>query len=187
MSFWGNKLGPVAPPPPQQQPQQRYGSDVLPRGMGGGTNDMQRAVNDYVSRLPGQAMAPPGTLPTQFGVQQPQGWQPKSAAENPSNVSDVLPIWHWQGDPRGGAGETATLGPCPHCGSNNYFSRSSGMGNVVNTQTGAMVPPTPECFECGYPRLQGQLGTATVTGPAHAARQGAAPAPAPGTIGTLTR
>lgn len=186
MSFWGNKLGPVAPPPAAPQP--RYTPDVLPRGMGGTDQSMQRAVNDYYGRLPGQTMAPPGVVPQQFGVQPPpQGWQPKSAAENPSNVADVLPIWHWQGDMRGGAGETAMLGPCPHCGSNNYFSRSSGMGNVVNTTTGQMVPPTPECFECGYPRLQGALGTAHIEGPAMAARQGAAPAPAPGTIGSLTR
>ena len=177
MSFWGNKLGAPAPP---AQPQPRYGPDVLPRGVGGDSQSMQRAVNDYVSRLPGSTYAPPASV----GVQQQQTWQPKSAAENPTNVADVLPIWQWSGDPRGGAGETAKIGACPNCHSNNYFSRST--GSVVNTQSGQMVAPAPECFECGYPRTQGGLsGASNTTGPAMAARQGATPAPPPGTVGTV--
>jgi hypothetical protein len=177
MSFWGNKLGSAPPPAPQQ----RYGSDVLPRGMGSDQQSVQRAVNDYVSRLPGQQYAPNPVSTPLTGTQ----WQPKSAAENPQNVSDVLPIWHWQG--KEGAAETQRIGACPNCHSNNYFSRST--GSQINTNTGQMVPPAPECFECGYPRQQGALaGSAAIEGPAAAARQGNAPTMAPeGTIGKLMR
>lgn len=163
MSYWGKKLGAPPPPPP---PQPRYAPNDLPRGMG---QDIQRAVNDYVARLPGTQYAPQ--------VQQPQQqWQPKSAAENPKDVADVLPIWHWQGDQRAGAGETAKMGACPNCGSNNYFSRST--GSVINTQSGQSAAPAPECFECGFPRQQGALGSAHIEGPSMAARQGQSPTPA---------
>jgi hypothetical protein len=168
VSYWGKKLG---TPPPPAPPQQRYSAEVLPRGMGNDTQAIQRAVNDYVSRLPGSQYAPPSPPPV--GGIQTSEWRPKSAAENPQNVSDVLPIWHWGGDPRGGAGETQRIGACPHCGSNNYFSRSQ--GTVLNSSSGQMVPPAPECWECGYPRTQGALGSAHIEGPAQASRQGASP------------
>lgn len=185
MSFWGNKLGPTAPPPPPA-PGPQYAPGVVPSGIPTDPGAQQRAVNDYVSRLPGHQYAQQQAPAPQAFVQGAQ-WQPKSAAENPTNVSDVLPIWHWQGNPQGGAKDSATLGNCPHCGSTNYFSRAAG-GAVVNTSTGQMVAPTPECFECGYPRQQGALGQAHIEGPAMAARQGEKPSFAPeGSIGTLTR
>ena len=168
-NYWAKKLGPPPAPPPAP-PQPRYGPDVLPRGMGSDPQSVQRAVNHYVSTLPGQQFSPQVAAP----IQQPQPqWQPKSPAENPTNVADVLPIWQWQGDQRGGAGETVRTGACPACHSNNYFSRSS--GSVINVNSGQSAAPAPECFDCGYPREQGGLGSAHVEGPAMAARQGATP------------
>ena len=183
MGFWDKKLGPMAPPPPA--PPARYAPNDVPRGMGNDAAAQQRAVNDYVSRLPGQQYQQ--QVAPQAFVQGAQ-WQPKSAAENPTNVSDVLPIWHWQGNPQGGAKDTATLGNCPHCGPSNFFSRSNGMG-TLNQNTGMMVHPAPECFECGYPRNEQGLisGSAAIEGPAMAARQGTNPMAPDGTIGKMMR
>ena len=175
-SYWAKKLG-TPPPAAPPQPVQRYSPEVLPRGVGGDSQSIQRAVNDYVARRPGQ----PQQQPT-------PGYQPPAQefvanTTNPTHVSDVLPIWQWQGSAKGGAGETQRVGACPECGSNNYFSRSSGA--VFNINSGKQVMPAPECFECGYPRQQGALGQAHVEGPAMAARQGASPGMPAGSVGAL--
>jgi len=92
-------------------------------------------------------------------------------------------IWEWQGNPRGGAGETAVTGNCPNCGSPRYFSKRGSGG--VSTAAG-VVYPAAECFECGYPRIQGTLsGPVSAQGPAHVARQGSSPAPS-GVLGSLS-
>lgn len=76
---------------------------------------------------------------------------------DPQKVADVLPIWQWGGNPRGGAGETATTGDCPNCGSPRFFSKRQGGVTTAN----GVVYPNPECMDCGYPREQGQLGVAS--------------------------
>lgn len=173
MSFWGEKLGTAPPPPPRQVVNPNY----VPRGMDATDQGMQRAVNDYVSRLPGQTMAPQ-QYQQQVPVAMQQQWQPNPQGDK---VGDVLPIWQWQG--KEGAAETAKTGNCPNCNSTNYFSRSS--GSVINTQSGTQATPAPECFECGYPRQQGALGMAHVEGPAMASRQGATPNAPQGSIARL--
>jgi hypothetical protein len=105
-------------------------------------------------------------------------------------MSDVVPIWNWKGNLKGGAGETEKVGSCPQCGSPRFFSRANG-GTVMNSNTGQMCAPKPECMECGYPNEQGALGyqhagAIKVVEGAVAARQGKAPAPA-GTMATIVR
>jgi hypothetical protein len=173
-SFWGEKLGTAPPPPPRQV----FNPNYVPRGMGSDDQSMQRAVNDYVSRLPGQQMNPQPPPPAAM-----QGAQWQANSTNPTHVSDVLPIWQWQG--KEGAAETARIGVCPHCGSTNYFSRSS--GTVINTNSGTSAAPAPECFECGYPRTQGVLGSAHIEGPSLAARQGSSPSAPMGSIARLSQ
>lgn len=135
---------------------------------------MQRAVNDYVSRLPGQQMAPPTMQPSQF--QQQQQYQPDPL--DPTGDFKMA-VRSWQGG--AGAQETARTGACPACGSNNFFSRSTDQ----NGQPLRMAP-APECWECGYPRGQGVLaGTAAQQGPAMASRQGANPGQAYGSQNEL--
>jgi len=175
-SFWGEKLGTAPPPPPRQVINPNY----VPRGMGNDDQSMQRAVNDYVSRLPGAQMNPQ-LQPSQF-QQQPQ-YQPDPL--DPEGEFKYA-VRSWQG--REGAQETARIGACPHCGSNNYFARST--GSVINTQSGTSASPRPECFECGYPTTQGALGNnhanAGAAGPAVAARQGATPSAPMGSIARLS-
>ena len=174
MSFWGEKLGPAPPAAPRQVVNPNY----VPRGMDATDQGMQRAVNDYVSRLPGQQYNQQQVAPQVPSAMAGSQWQPNP---NGDKVSDVLPIWQWQGNE--GAQETAKIGNCPHCGSTNYFSRST--GSVINTQSGTSASPRPECFECGYPNSQGMLGSAHVEGPAMASRQGATPNAPQGSIARL--
>jgi ribosomal protein L37E len=151
MGWWDNKLG-GRPAGPVQSP-------LLPRGVG-----VQAPPPVY-----------PGTQPYQQVQPYQQPYQPTAeelgydpATEIPAGVA----MRTWKGDPSGGAKETATLGSCPQCGSPRYFSRSSEA--KYSMSVGAMVSPTPECFECGYPRQQGTLGVGAKTqGSAKAARQGA--------------
>lgn len=153
-SWWANKLG-TAPAGPAQ-------STLLPRGVG-----VQPQQPPMVPQYPGQAPQP-------YPGQQQQYYQPTAEelgydpnVHTPAGVA----MRSWQGDPLGGAKETATVGSCPQCGSPRFFSRSS--EKKFSQSTGTMVSPTPECFECGYPRQQGTLGIGAKTqGAAKAARQG---------------
>ena len=96
-----------------------------------------------------------------------------------------MSMWDWQGNPRGGAGETQRVGSCPACGSPRYFSKSG--QTVTNSNTGVVATPRPECMECGYPNEQGALGVPVASqGPVRAARGAEAPVPG-GTIGHLRR
>lgn len=155
-SWWGDKLGgtpraPVRPP--------AYDPAVRAPGPPPG----------YQPPAPfGQQAPPPVAPPPQQVYQPPDPGDPNGHMKN---------VWSYQGNPRGGAGETATLGNCPECGSPRYFSRTNGGG--VMSSTGQMVYPSPECSDCGYPNQQGVLaGTAgQITGGARAAPQAAAPAP----------
>jgi hypothetical protein len=129
-----------------------------------------------------------GLQPQQF--QQPQQQQPAQEfvpnTTDPTKMSEVLPIWQWQGNVKGGLGESMTTGDCPACGSARFFSRTNG-GGVMNANTGVTYYPKPECADCGYPNEQGSLGvSAQATGSALPSRQGAAPAP-PGAIGRMAR
>lgn len=169
MSFWGEKLGP-APPPPAQP---RYNPNYVPRGMGSDDQSMQRAVNDYVSRLPGQQMNP----------QQPPAPQQQQQQYQPDPLDPTgdfkMAVRSWQGGQ--GRQETERTGTCPACGSNNFFSRSTD-GNGMPLR----MAPAPECWECGYPRGQGVLaGAAAKQGPAMASRQGANPGQAYGSQNEL--
>lgn len=172
MSFWGEKLGTTAPPAP---PRQVVNPNYVPRGMDATDQGVQRAVNDYVSRLPGQQMAP-HIQPNQFPQQQQYQYQPDPLdPDGPLKLA----IRTWQGGP--GRQETERVGACPQCGSNNFFSRSTDQ----NGQPLRMAP-APECWECGYPRGQGVLaGAAATQGPAQASRQGANPGQAYGSQNQL--
>lgn len=160
MGWWDDKLNggnqaplrpsPYAAPPQPVQPPQAPAGYYPPQPFG--------APNQQQGYLPPQ---PP----------QPQPFVPNTV--DPTKVGEVLPIWHWQGNQNGGAGETATVGNCPDCGSTRYFSRrNAGRMN----KDGVMVAPAPECFECGYPRQQGNIDvSATVVGAARGSRQGDTP------------
>ena len=39
---------------------------------------------------------------------------------------------------------------CPSCGSRNFFARK--FGSIMGP--GGLVPPAPECFDCGFPLRQ---------------------------------
>jgi hypothetical protein len=168
-SWWAKKLTEGRPPPaaPVQSPY----AGVLPVGMG---QDHQAVLDRYMQRnginQPAQApQAPPGQLPvTQVG---PNEIAVPQAAAGGVMGADGDPygyhtrIWGWTGDPRFGAGETNQTGNCPSCGGARFFSRSNaegagiGTGGVMN-RDGQKVYPTPECFDCGYPRHQGTIGVA---------------------------
>jgi hypothetical protein len=101
---------------------------------------LQRTADQYLAQQQQQV------------VQQPQ--QPYTPPDPGDPHGHQRNIWSWSGNPRGGQGETATTGSCPNCFSTNYFSRRS---DSITTQNGVMAP-SPSCFECGYPRIQGNLG-----------------------------
>ena len=142
-----------------------------------------------------QAYAPPSPqYQPQQGYQQPAQQQPPPApAEDPAQYEPPTPgdphgyhtgtakkMWAWKGNPQGGARETEVTGNCPSCGSPRFFSRS---GAGVTTRNG-VVQPSPECFECGYPRQQGDYGAPSAVASAGAARQKEAPPP-PGSLASL--
>jgi len=161
---WGKKLGGQPAPPPS--PPSPYGPAVLPRGMGVNHGD----VIDHYMASRGQ-VAPQDPYRTVV-TQAPQEWQPVTDG-SASKVGEVLPIWQWQGDPRGAASEH--LGGCPHCGGPRYIQGKTG-GRMM--KDGSMAYPAPTCFDCGYPNEQGILaGAATTSGPAMAARGAEAAAP----------
>lgn len=159
MTWWANKVG----APAQRQAPQRP-PVAPPQG--------------------GYPVAPPTQYQQQAPPQEQQEFAPNTT--DPTKVSDVLPIWQWQGNERGGLGESRKVGNCPSCNSPRFFSRANGAG-VLNHNTGQTYYPQPECADCGYPREQGSLGVASSTvGASLPARQGAAPAP-PGAIGQMGR
>jgi hypothetical protein len=153
-NWWGNKLtgAPTAPARPAAY-------DPAPR--------------------PPQGYQPPAPF---GGQQQPQAPAPPPQSYAPPDPGDpnghLRNVWNYQGNPRGGAGETATLGSCPDCGSARFFSRTNA-GGVMNANTGMTVYPSPECADCGYPNQQGVLAGSAgkVTGPASPARAAETPAP----------
>lgn len=167
-NWWAEKLNNGRPAVPQQQPV--YPSPQHPAGP-----------------IAGGFPAPPGQQPPQQPPAPPEEAPPPPGAEN-----SALPgWWNWRGNRKGAAAESTN---CPSCGSPRYFTQRS--GGVLNTQTGLMAYPKPECMECGYPNEQGssgmsdaqiQQGTAVIAhGPARLARQDEA-APPPGSIGHLRR
>lgn len=123
----------------------------------------QRSPQDYLAQQQQQQQAAP---------QQPQQYEPPDPGDPHGHQKGM---WNWQGNPRGGLGETISTGNCPNCNSNKYFSRRDTGG--VTTSNG-VVYPSPECFECGYPRIQGSLGTPAAMGSGvEAARQPGSSAP----------
>ena len=115
----------------------------------------QRSPQDYLAQHQQQQ------------VQAPQ--QPYTPPDPGDPYGHQKGIWNWQGNLKGGLGETLSTGACPECGSNQYFSRA-GSGGV--TTPNGVVYPAPECFECGYPRLQGNLGVpVSVQGQVMSSRQ----------------
>jgi hypothetical protein len=130
---------------------------------------------------PDPRMVPQYAQPPQYQqqqYQQPQGYpqqQPPVPVTPDGKINVMDAVSTWQGDPNGAAGNN--VGPCPNCGSEKYMASSRG---AVTTQNG-VVYPSPDCFECGWPRLQqgsgsGQISTAKSTGPVRASRQGEIPA-----------
>ena len=139
---------------------------------------------------PGYQPPPPvGAPPPPYGYQQQQQQQAPPPVEEdyrPPDPGDpnghLRNVWKWQGNPRGGAGETARTGNCPSCGSPRYFSLQTPETGKMDRE-GRMVYPSPECSDCGYPKQQGALAASTVSGQAPA-RQAEAPPP-PGSLGAL--
>lgn len=162
MGFWDKKLGNAGP-----APRPAFDPGIMP------------------GRQPQYQQPPQYQAPVQQGPDASyEGFVPNTT--DPTKMSDVLPIWGYHGNPKGGAGETAVLGNCPNCSSPRFFSRRD--GGVFNSNTGQHVAPAPECFECGFPRIQGALGVSlpaqAAVGPTSAARQGYAPPPQ-GVLGSL--
>jgi hypothetical protein len=160
-NWWAKKLGAPSPPPPV--------NPNLPTGLG---FQRPQSVQHYIDQRGGPLASP--AAPTAEWHQNLQ---------DPTKMSEVLPIWHWQGNPRGGAGETARTGNCPGCGSPRYFSLQTPETGKMNRE-GQMVYPTPECADCGYPKQQGSLAAGVrSSGAAVVARQAEAPAP----VGSIVR
>lgn len=179
MGFWDRKLGPTTPPAPASAPV--YAPNDLPRGMDSDHQAIQRAVNDYMSRLPGQQFQQvvPGRQQQQPLTPQQQYAQQYQPDPLDPDAQFKMAVRTWQGGP--GKQETARVGSCPQCGSNNFFSRSTDQNGMP-----LRMPPAPECWECGYPRGQGVLaGTAATEGPRMAARQGQNPGQAYGSQNEL--
>ncbi len=110
--------------------------------------------------------------PAPFGSQQQQyDYQPEQ--QTPVNEKGEVEAGYamraWQGTQAAQDG-----GTCPACGSFRFMSRMGPETGKINSQ-GQMVYPSPECFECGYPKNQGSLGAAAKPiGGAAPARQDAA-------------
>lgn len=157
-NWWGNKLNAPAAPaaPPVYDPSYRQAPPPAPGGY-----------------QPPQPFGAPPQQQQQY-EQPPQPYTPPDPGDPNGHLKRV---WEYRGNPRGGAGDTMTLGDCPSCGSARYMSRSN-TGGVMNSNTGQTVYPSPECADCGYPNQQGALaGSASATGPAMRAMQTEAPAP----------
>lgn len=147
--WWAKKLGPATAPRPSQY------APIAPAGLG---QNQDRAVGDYMQRA---------------GVYQPPPEQLSEPQFNPGDpnaeISAGDAMRMWQG--KEGAKETAKTGNCPECGSHRYFSRSQ--GSVTNSNTGTVVAPRGECFECGYPNQQGSVDAVVkVVGDTRQAQQG---------------
>lgn len=72
----------------------------------------------------------------QFVQFQPQGQQVPRGAVNMGNFWDMMQLW------KGGKAHQIDRDPCPECGSDQYYSRTSGPRRGP--------PPAPHCFQCGY-------------------------------------
>lgn len=152
-NWWAGKVGSAS--------RSGVANPNYPTGVG---LDRQTAVHHYAQQI-GSPLAQP----------EPDGAIPGAYGETIFDRAAQAGI-RSQGDPMGGARETAQTGNCPGCGSTRYFSRQSAATGVM-TSSGT-VYPAPECLDCGYPRQQGALGvSAPSTGPLLPARQGAAPPP----------
>lgn len=130
-TWWERKLG--SPPPAVRE------NPLMPRGMG--HQPREQAVDHYLQRQP------------QPQQQQEYPQQQGLAGLDGQHSQLINAAMNWKGDRTGALTETA--GQCPHCGSNNYFSRREG---AVTTDHG-VVPARSECFDCGYPLRQGTLPT----------------------------
>lgn len=101
---------------------------------------------------------PPPPVPPPYSPYGPDGVPYRSGNGMPLTPDQIeqgfqATLQTWQGNPRGAAGEK--LGPCPHCGSPRFFSRT-------NTEGGGLIrgiPPAPHCADCGYPVLQAGSST----------------------------
>lgn len=172
MSWWGEKVGttPAAPTPPPP----RFDPNLMPGGTG---QNHEQAMQHYLARQQQQQTAPGYTQPSPQPVQE---FVPNT--NDPTKVSEVLPIWQWQGNMKDGAARN-NVGGCPNCGGPRYLVPRGNGTTVLNEKTGQMVAAAPSCMDCGFPREQGALGyqaTVTVAGKGTAARQGAEPALIPG-------
>lgn len=123
---------------------------------------------------PRQGNYPPSAAPRGFqppppvGAPQEQRYQESPPEDNglkPGEMTAGQAMREWKG-----TAAAQNTGNCPHCNSPRYFERRTG---GVTTSNG-VVYPKGECFECGYPNEQGQLGSdvSQVIGGASSARQG---------------
>lgn len=156
-NWWANKVG-TAPRPTQPLPGPPTGGNPYPQA-------------------PFQPAPPPPQHPVET-YEPPDQTDPHNHHRN---------IWRWQGNQRGGAGETKRTGNCPACGSARFFSRAG--NTVTNTNTGLVAAPRAICEDCGYPLEQMGSGAgsgAKVVGRPRMARQDEAEAPT-GSLGHLRR
>lgn len=125
-------------------------------------------------RDPGPAFPPPapaGMVPAPPYPMTPNPGTPEVPPDPGDPYGHRRNASRWAGNPQGGAGESRTVGSCPSCGSELYFSRQVG---AIMGPSGRAVP-RPECASCGYPMVQGggYVSVSAGTGSApHAARQG---------------
>lgn len=108
----------------------------------------QPQYQQYVPPAPTNAngYAQQQQLPVTQQVPQQQQ-QPQVTMEN---LFDAMKFW------KGGPAAKTDPDPCPNCGSNQFFSRSTG------SRRGP--PPAPHCYNCGYNDGMFTQGEATTWG-----------------------
>lgn len=103
-----------------------------------------------MASLRGGPGASPGPAPQHYQqpiqrIQQPQVQphlkyerhpQPEMPPVTIDNLYGAMSHWH------GGQAHKFDSQPCPECGGNQYYSRSSGVRRGP--------PPAPHCYNCGY-------------------------------------
>lgn len=102
-----------------------------------------------MAQVRGQQVAPQQRQqyqPQQYQPYAPQPqYQPPPQYEQPqqrppvtiANLWDAMQVWN-----KGGQAHKIDREPCPQCGSNQFYSRTSGARRGP--------PPAPHCYNCGY-------------------------------------
>jgi len=152
-----DQQGNVMLQPPYQPPPQQYAPPPT----------QAYAPNGLPAAYPPQS-APPGWMPDGRG-----GWMP----DGPTVLDDQGHVHYWDAAMhfKGSEGVQA-VGTCPKCGGPLVPRNEGGQNRVLNTNTGVMADPAPECATCGYNGKFEQMASGNhngiavhVDGPARAA------------------